>query len=195
MMRSGFLILVAALACTIGLSGQRPQVDVRFSPQSDAFAAATREYEAIWSSERVRVIEVMERVSRLTFRESEIRAIVFEGVSQSGLGDTPIMLRASYAAATKKATLIHELGHRHLAQLKRRPRDIDEHRLLFLILYDIWVELYGEQFANEQVGIEKQRRGLYDYEGAWNWALALSKEDRRMKFQQVLQQNGLDGRD
>ena len=192
-MKPVFLILVAALAFTGDLSAQGPHVDIRFSPQSDAFAAATREYEAIWSSERVRVIEVMERVSRLKFLESEIRATVYEGVSQSGLGDTPIMLRASYPAATKRATLIHELGHRHLAQLKRRPRDIDEHRVLFLILYDMWVELYGEQFADEQVGIEKQRRGLYDYEAAWNWALSLSREDRRMRFQEVLQQNGRGG--
>jgi len=194
MMTPGLRILVGALALASGLSGQRPAVDIRFSPRSDAFAAATREYEAIWSAEGVRVIEIMERVSRLKFLESGIRAIVFEGVSQSGLGDTPMMLRASYPADTKKATLIHELGHRHLAQLKLRPRDIDEHRVLFLVLYDMWVELYGEQFAKEQVGVEKQRRGLYDYEAAWNWALSLSREDRRMRFQEVLQQNGRDSR-
>src|SRR5947207_3239252 len=103
-------ILVAALAFTSSLSGQRPRGDIRFSPQSEAFAAAAREYQTIWSAESVRAIEVMERVSRLKFLESEIRAIVFEGVSQSGFGKTPMMLRASYPADTKKATLIHELG-------------------------------------------------------------------------------------
>jgi len=188
-------IFVAALAFAMSLSAQQPPVNIRFSPQSEAFADATREYQNIWAAEAVRVIEVMERISRLKFRESRIQAIVFEGVSRSGSRDSPMMMRASYPADTKKATLIHELGHRHLAQLKRRPGDVDEHRVLFLILYDVWVALYGEQFANEQVDVEKKRRGLYDYEAAWNWALSLSKEDRGARFQDILKQNRRGGGD
>ena len=182
-------ILAAALALTSALSAQEPRVNIRFSPQSEAFGDATREYQAVWAAEGIRVIEVMERVSGLKFLESQIQAIVFEGVSRSGSQDSPMMMRASYTADTKKATLIHELGHRHLAQLKHRPGDIDEHRLLFLILYDVWIELYGERFANEQIEVEKKRRGLYDYEAAWNWALSLSKEERAARFAEILKQN------
>jgi len=61
--------------------------------------------------------------------------------------------------------------------------------LLFLILYDVWIELYGERFANEQIEVEKKRRGLYDYESAWNWALSLSKEERAARFAEILKQN------
>jgi hypothetical protein len=67
--------------------------------------------------------------------------------------------------------------------------------VLFLILYDVWVALYGEQFANEQVDVEKKRRGLYDYQAAWNWALSLSKEDRGARFQDILKQNRRGGGD
>jgi hypothetical protein len=187
MMKPG--ILIVALAFSTGLPAQKPPVGISFSPQSDGFADATREYQAIWATEASRVIEAMERVSGLEFPETRIEATVFEGVSRSGSRGSPMMMRASYPADTKKATLIHELGHRHLAQLRRRPGDIDEHRLLFLILYDIWVALYGERFADEQVAVEKKRRGVYDYEAAWNWALALSKEERATKFAEIRKQN------
>jgi hypothetical protein len=55
---------------------------------------------------------------------------------------------------------------------------LDEHRVLFLILYDVWERLYGKGFADEQVEVEKRRRGVYDYAAAWEWALAQSQEER-----------------
>ena len=69
-----------------------------------------------------------------------------------------MMLRASYPPDVKKATLVHELGHRMNGQLRRRPRDIDEHRILFLYLYDVWESLYGKEFADQQVVIESGRK-------------------------------------
>jgi hypothetical protein len=88
-------------------------------------------------------------------------------------------MRASYPPETKEATFIHELGHRHLAQLKWRSPELDEHRVLFLVLYDVWESLYGQGFADEQVEVEKRRQGVYDYKTAWEWALAQSPEDSR----------------
>lgn len=169
-------------AFTISLSAQKPRVDLRFSPQSDTFADATKEYQAIWAAEGNKMIDAMERVTRLTFVENRVQVTVFEGVSRSGGPGSPMRMRASYPADTKKATLVHELGHRHLSQLKVRPLDVDEHRLLFLVLYEIWVDVYGESFANAQVNVEKQRRGIYDYEAAWNWALELGKDGRSARF-------------
>jgi hypothetical protein len=60
--------------------------------------------------------------------------------------------------------------------------EIDEHRKLFLVLYDIWVVLYGKDFADKNVAVESRRKGLYDYESAWKWALAMSAEERAAKF-------------
>lgn len=90
-------------------------------------------------------------------------------------------LRASYPPDVKKATLIHELGHRLLAGIPK-TNEIDEHRILFLVLYDIWEKLYGKDFADRMVEVEKKRRGRYDYESAWKWVLVMSKEERAAKF-------------
>jgi hypothetical protein len=96
-------------------------------------------------------------------------------------------LRASYPPETKKATLIHELGHRLIIPIRipKEKVELDEHRVLFLILYDLWERLYGEGFADEQVEVEKKRRGAYDYESAWRWALSLSKAERAAQFKEL----------
>ena len=74
----------------------------------------------------------MERLTGLGFVDRQIDAIVFEGVSRSGSRDVPMSLRGSYPLDTKKSALVHELGHRLIAQLTARPRDLDEHRVLDL---------------------------------------------------------------
>jgi hypothetical protein len=97
--------------------------------------------------------------------------------------------RASYPADEKKGTLVHELGHRMNEQLKTRPPDLDEHRLLFLYLYDLYVDLYGKEFADREVAFGKTLKGLYDYESAWNWALAMRREERLSGFAEVVKIN------
>ena len=57
------------------------------------------------------------------------------------------------------------------------------HSVLFLILYDIWVDLYGEMFAKEQVEIEKLRRGVYPK--AWDCALGITRMEREKKFREI----------
>jgi predicted metal-dependent peptidase len=127
------------------------------------------------------MVEAMERVTGVPFEERAIKAIIYEAASFSGSGDKPMQLRASYPAEVKKATLIHELLHRMLGRV-RTTTEIDEHRKLFLVLYDIWVSLYGKEFADRNVAVESLRKGLYDYETAWKWALAMSPEERAAKF-------------
>ena len=176
-----YLFVLVVLAFT---TAHAQRVKIKFTPEGEKFAAATKEYEAIWQAEGDRVIKAMEKVSGLKFKETEIETIVFEGVSRSGYpGESPMKMRASYTADTKKATLIHELGHRHISQIEKRPEGIDEHSVLFLILYDIWVDLYGEKFAKEQVEIEKSRRGPYPK--AWEYALGMTRKEREKKFKEI----------
>ena len=130
------------------------------------------------------MIEAMQRITALRFEERDIKAVIYEGTSFSGSGDRPMRLRASYPAEVKKATLIHELLHRMLGRVKTTA-DIDEHRKLFLVLYDIWVALYGREFADRNVTVESGRKGLYDYESAWKWALAMSAGDRAAQFKML----------
>src|SRR5687767_11179648 len=155
---------------------------IEFVPESETFAAAVGEYERIWAADAARIARTMQEVSGLTFSDTAITAIVFEGVSSSGVGDTPMRLRASYPVDTKRATLIHELGHRLQSPLFRR--NDEEHGPLFLWLYDVWVALYGKEFADAQVAIEKRRRGPYPR--AWDEALALSPRERAERWKSIV---------
>ena len=164
------------------------RVKINFTPESDKFAAATAEYRALWKAEGDRIIKTVEKVSGLKFKETEFQSIIFEDVSRSGRpGGSPMKLRASYTADTKKATLVHEIGHRHISQLDQRPDGLDEHRVLFLIVYDIWVDLFGKKFADEQVEVEKARRGPYP--AAWSYALSMTRKERERKFKEIVSQN------
>jgi hypothetical protein len=179
-------LAILALALVLGLprlAHAQHYVRISFVPQSDSFAAAARDYSQLWAAEGDRIVREMENVSGLTFvypafADTAITANVFEGVSNSGYRESPMRLRASYPADTKKATLIHELGHRLQAGLFRR--DEEEHGPLFLWIYDVWVKLYGQQFADAQVAVERARGGPYPK--AWDEALALSANDRAARW-------------
>ena len=141
-------------------------VEMEFVAESRTFDAAATIYTDIWRKDGARMVEVMEKVSGIRFADRRVRAIVLEGVSYSGFGDIPMRLR---------------LGHRLLSGIRTRD-EIDEHRKLFLVLYDMWIALYGQEFADRMVQVERGRKGLYDYDSAWTWALALSPEQRAARF-------------
>jgi hypothetical protein len=172
-----------------GTQGQRPsspapsRLSLTFVAESATFEPAAREYEQLWAAEGDRIVRAMESVSGLTFLDTAVRVIVYEGVSQSGYRNrSPMRMRASYPAETKRATLIHELGHRLQSGLFRREEE--EHGPLFLWLYDVWVELYGREFADAQVEVEKRRRGPYPK--AWDEALALTPQERAARWRALL---------
>ena len=185
----GLIAMVCAASCVRGHSDGHSQlqqsasaVRITFMAQSDSFAAAATEYTAIWKREGPRIIATMERVSGIRFdsppyADTAIGAIVFEGISYSGFREKPMGLRASYPEPTTRATLLHELGHRLQVGVAGNE---DEHEVLFLWLYDVWIALWGKQFADEQVLVEKARRGPYPR--AWDAALALSASERATKL-------------
>jgi hypothetical protein len=191
------IILTVGLTAPLVLA-QDKRVTVTFAPQNKnhIFDAATDEYRRIWAAEGGRIIAAMEEMTTLKFPERNIKAEIFEGPSNAGLrfnregvpvgGSGPMVFRASYPAEEKKGTLVHELGHRMNAQIKKRPQDVDEHRLLFLYLYDLYDNLYGKEFADREVAFGKTLKGLYDYETAWNWALAMSRDERFSRFGEIV---------
>lgn len=157
---------------------------LRFSAVADSFQAAAREYDSLWAIDGDRVTHSLEAAAHLTFADigdTVIRVLVFEGASTSGYHERPMQLRASYPPATKKATLMHELGHRLESHLFRAAEN--DHPFLFLWLYDAWIDVYGEDFAQQQVGIEKRRGGVYP--AAWDSALALSHAERVARWDSV----------
>jgi hypothetical protein len=126
----------------------------------------------------------MERLSGLQFREASIPVQIVVGPSSSGYGARPMRLRGSYPEATKRATLIHELGHWLQNQLFARKED--DHPALFLWLHDVWKALYGPEFAREQVQVEGARTGgRHDYRGMWAAALAMDSTARANAWRQL----------
>jgi hypothetical protein len=186
----GMSLLIGCHRRPIGASAMPvslPQVRITFVAQSDSFAAAARDYEQMWAVEGPRIVAAMERVSGLTFistvyADTAITANVLERASNSGFRASPMQLRASYSADTKKATIIHELGHRLQSGLFRREEE--EHSYLFLWIYDVWVALYGGEFADAQVVIERARGGPYPK--AWDEAMALTAAQRAERWRALV---------
>jgi hypothetical protein len=152
---------------------------VTFVPVQPSFSPANAEYRRIWQEDGTRIVAALERVAGLPFPPGPIDAIVSEGRPMASYDGRTIRLRASYSPAYKKATLVHEFGHRLAFTFPSRG-GLDDHRLLYLFLYDCWADLYGRDFADRMVGIE--RRIGPAYEAAWTWALAMTREERQARL-------------
>jgi len=61
---------------------------------------------------------------------------------------------------------------------------VEGHPITFLFLYDVWVDLWGREFADAQVKVERARRGVY--EAAWQGVLALSAKERSQRWSKFL---------
>ena len=126
----------------------------------------------------------------MRFTEAAVAALIGDEVSDSGGPEHPMGLRASYDLDVKRATLVHELAHRHLWQLTERLDDVDGHRTLYLILDRVWADVWGEEFAAERVRTESTWRASYDYAAAWAWARALTVDERGVLWNRLLALNG-----
>jgi hypothetical protein len=165
--------------CAILLAAAAPPLS--FVPVQPRFGAASADYEHIWKSDGERIAAALEAVSGLRFPDSRIDAIVSDARPMTSYDGRLIRLRADYSPDYKKATLVHELGHRLALTLPRRD-GLDDHRLLYLFLYDVWTDLYGRGFADRMVSIERRIPGGYDYDSAWTWALGQTREERQERL-------------
>ena len=157
---------------------------VEFVPVGPRFDAAADEYRRIWESEGPQIVAAMEGATGLIFPPAPIEAFVRDGPPMTSLDGRSIRLRAGYSPLYKRATLVHEMGHRLALELPRSG-GLDEHRLLYLFLYDVWTDLYGPAFADRMVSIERRIPGGYDYDAAWSWALAMTREQRQARLAEL----------
>lgn len=166
---------------------------INFYPEYDnpKFEKAAEEYSLIWIQEGKKIIKVIEKVSKLKFKEKIINAIIYGEVSYS----RPLMLQYNLTIQDKKGTLVHELCHRVLSgqgydlkfknKITNKNYDLESHKIIDLILYDIWIKLYGEKFAKEEIRLEISlwtRKEVSPYKIAWDWALKMTKEERAKEF-------------
>jgi hypothetical protein len=152
-----------------------------FLTPDQRLSTAVEAYRAIWTQEGARIAGALERATGLEFPPAPIAAIVGNGPPMAAYGGRTIRLRAGYSPDYKRATLVHELGH-VLSFALPRTAELDDHRILYLFLYDVWTDLYGCAFADRMVAIERRIPGAYDYDAAWTWALAMTREERRARL-------------
>ncbi len=67
---------------------------------------------------------------------------------------------------------------------KKRTSSEENHKLLFLVLYDLLTHLYGTETADQAVATDKTYGA--QYVNAWEWALSISKDERRKRFDEIL---------
>jgi hypothetical protein len=171
--------IVGLVAAAVFLTAAAPPV--AFTSMEPRFASDTAEYRRIWEREGPRMAAALEAASGVEFPAAPIDALVSDGPPMMSYDGRNMRLRARYTTDYKSATLMHELGHR-LSFLLPRRAGLDDHRLLYLFLYDAWTDLYGKTFADRMVGIERRIPGTYDYDAAWTWALAMTREERQARL-------------
>lgn len=158
---------------------------INFLPESDFqdFNDAVKKYRDIWNEDGNKIISAWERNTGLNFNEKEINAVVFDGISHSH----PLSLRFNVEENTKKSILIHELGHRILYKRVKgmgKATKLDRHKFLFLILYDVFTELYGESFTKEAIVWDSNLNS--DNKVAWDWILKFDTLTRKKIFNEIL---------
>lgn len=174
--------VLLALAGLLFANWSRAQaVELEFIASSPAFEAATSEYRSIWQQEGHRIVDALHRYSAAQIPDRHIRVIVFEGVSNSGRSGGPLRLRASYPEPVKRATLSHELLHRYVDQVPGLRSCYPEiHDIMAVVLFEVWSELWGHQFAIEQAQVESERSERY--RTSWSRALALAEVERESEI-------------
>ena len=167
---------------------------INFLPDSDLYdlTKPIKEYQDIWSSDGEKILKAWQDLSGYSFKETFINAVVHD--SKNGGLSHPLCLKGDASIEVKKAHLVHELGHRVLllprrAQYKKTksPRtSLDNHKIEYLILYDVYETLYGKGFADFAVKYDRDNLPPL-YGEAWDFALAFkTKEDRQKKFKEMM---------
>ena len=182
--------LVAAIGWLAAATTSHAQPAVEFTATTAAHESAARAYRAIWEQDGARIVAALEAETCMKFPEDAVAALVGDDVSDSGGPEHAMSLRASYDLDVKRATLVHELAHRHLWQLAQRLDDVDGHRTLDLILDRVWADVWGEEFAAARVRGETSWRASYDYAAAWKWATKLTVDERGILWNRLLALNG-----
>jgi hypothetical protein len=180
-------MLFGMLSYLLSNATAQPKINMTFVAGGAKFTDATLEYEQIWAKDGEKIINALEKLSGMRFLDTAVTVIIMEVASTSGYMESPMLLRASYPVDIKKGTLIHELGHRLQACLGPHQDTLSDHDILFMYLYDVWTDLYGEDFAKQQVAAESRRKNpTHDYQRMWQQALAGNREQRQKKIREFV---------
>jgi hypothetical protein len=116
--------LVIAASAVLLVAASPP---LTFVPVQPDFAVAAEEYRQLWCDEGARIVQALEEASGQPFPATPIVVFVANATPMTAYDGRTIWLKASYPAYYKRATLVHELGHRLSFTMARTP-DLDDHR-------------------------------------------------------------------
>lgn len=168
-------------------------IHLSFVPEADLpeLQATAENYQRLWLEFGSSIVESAKKITGLDFASHKIVATVHNGHSQSH----PLMLQATTNRQRSRGDLVHELVHILLVDNNIHSNVIGDsnhgravHKLLDLVLYDIYIKVYGRTFARDQVALEKSQNP--DYEDAWQWALSKNYEERQLAFEKYKQESG-----
>jgi hypothetical protein len=161
-------------------------IQIGFVPEADLpeLQATAQNYQKLWHEFGSSIVESAKKITGLDFASQKIVATIHNGHSQSH----PLMLQATTNRQRSRGDLVHELMHILLVDNNIHSSVVDDnnhgravHKLLDLVLFDIYVEVYGRTFARDQVALEKSQN--QDYEEAWEWALNKNFTQRQKMFE------------
>jgi hypothetical protein len=159
-------------------------LSINFHPECDIprFTEAAEEYKKIWAEDGERITKTIQEISGYNFRAETYNAIILDNKPSASY---PLILLANYSPEKKKSTLVHELTHKVIPRNEvMKASELENHKILNLVLYNIWTELYGKEFADNSVAGEFVWGDTY--KKAWEYALALTKEQRLEEYQKFL---------
>lgn len=147
-------------------------------------------YERVWASHGASIITAYEAVTGFDFPVSTLHAVIHHDISQSN----PLKFQAHTEDSYRIGDMIHELGHIAIVNgptVKYIPDEADDeltrtHKVLYLILYDVLIQVMGRDFADWE--IEREKHFSQPYATAWNWALAKDHQERQSMFRQLVKQ-------
>ena len=181
---------IAAFLVASAAAATHAQLSLEFIASSAAHEHAARTYRSIWDEDGERIVAALEGRTCMPFQETSVAAVIDDAVSHSGGPEHPMGLRASYDLDVKRATLVHELGHRHLWQLTERLDGVDGHQTLYLFLDRVWADVWGQDFAAERIRGESSWQASYDYAAAWSWTRQMTPDERSRLWNRLLGLNG-----
>ena len=157
--------------------------------EEDEIQNAAKVYQAIWNKEGEQIVKTIKNHTNLSFLGNELEALVYNGRPRS----LPLSFSYKYKSTGKRASMIHELLHKLFYDNKVDTNEVGQdplksHKILDLVLYDIWESAYNKEFADFALGIEKSYNQLF-YNEAWDWALSMTKEERAAEFKKLVERS------
>jgi hypothetical protein len=155
------------------------------------FVDFANDYKKIWKEDGDKIIAAFLKTG-LKFTEKIIDVIISGERGRSGMPNSEYKMKLSGGSKDKmRSSLIQELGHRFLYQIKDKE-NYSTHQILDLMLYDVWNDVYGKELADKYL----QRECQFDspdanYTKDWELAISLGSEGRRKVLDELIRKNNL----